>query len=74
MSHPAGRLARMYSEGEIRRALLEGRRAEMGAPNPFYGRGELAVAWRFGYRQMMNSRIQKSRPTVEYYRAHAHLN
>ena len=64
----------MYSEGEIRRALLEGRRAELCAPNPYYGCGELAVAWRRGYRQMLTSRVQQSRSMVAYYRVRAHLN
>ncbi len=74
LSHPAGRIVRMYTEGEVRRALLEGRRAELRAPNPYRGRGELAVAWLVGYRQMMNTRIEQSRPMVAYYQAHAHLN
>lgn len=74
LSVPTGKMAGMYSEGEIRRALIEGRRAELRAPNPYYGCGDLAVAWLVGYRQMVNTRIQHSRQMVAYYRAHAHLN
>ncbi len=64
----------MYTEGEIRRALMDGRAAEPASPNPYYGRGELAVAWRIGYRQMMTSRVNQTQQMVAYYRAHAHLN
>lgn len=64
----------MYSEGDIRRALIEGRGAGLKAPNPYYGCGDLAVAWRRGYRQMLTSRVQQTGQMVAYYRAHAHLN
>jgi hypothetical protein len=64
----------MYTEGEIRRALLDGRAAEPLSPNPYYGRGQLAIAWRAGYRQMLNTRVNQTRQMVAYYRAHAHLN
>ena len=64
----------MHTDAELRRALLDGRRAEPGSPNPYRGRGELAVAWRRGYRQMLTSRVQQSRQMVAYYRARAHLN
>jgi hypothetical protein len=64
----------MYTEGEIRRALLDGRAAEPLSPNPYYGRGQLAIAWRVGYRQMLNTRVNQTGQMVAFYRAHAHLN
>ncbi|MCW1959921.1 MAG: hypothetical protein KIH64_015515 [Mycobacterium sp.] len=64
----------VYTDAEIRCALSEGRRAELQAPNPYYGCGELAVAWRRGYRQALTSRVQQTRQMVAYYRVRAHLN
>jgi len=64
----------MNTDAELRQALVDGRRAEPGSANPYYGQGDLAVAWRRGYMQMLTSRVQQTRQTVAYYRARAHLN
>lgn len=74
MSVSTRTLSRMFTEQEIQRALLDGRAAEPQSPNPYYGRGRLAVAWRVGYRQMLTSRVNQTRQMVAYYRAHAHFN
>jgi hypothetical protein len=64
----------MYTEGEIRRALLDGHAAEPFSPIPYYGLGQWAIEWRVGYRQMLNTRVNQTRQMVAYYRAQAHLN
>jgi hypothetical protein len=64
----------MDTDAELRQALADGRRAEPGSANPYSGQGDVAVAWRRGYMQMLTSRVQQSRQMVSYYRARAHLN
>ena len=59
---------------QIRQALIEGRRAEPRAPNPYYGQGALAVAWREGYLQDLRSEINNGRNMRAYYAAHAQWN
>ena len=64
----------MASRADLDRALREGRRVEPLTPNPYYGLGALAVAWRRGYSQNIRSRNNQTEQTVAYYRARAHLN
>jgi len=64
----------MASGMDLDRALRRGRRAPLFSPNPYRGRGDLAVAWRRGYRQNLRSRNNQSEQRVAYFRAHAHLN
>jgi len=54
----------MHTEWEIRRALREGRAAEPQSPKPYCGLGQPALAWLVGYRQQMNSRVNRSRQMV----------
>ena len=47
------------SAAEMFAARDAGRRAQVGAVNPFTGRGHLAVAWRHGYRANLAARMRE---------------
>jgi hypothetical protein len=59
---------------QLRQALIEGRRAEPGTPNPYYGMGALAVAWRRGYTQNLTSLVNNGPGMRAFYAAHAQWN
>ncbi|MBN3458792.1 hypothetical protein JNN96_32670 [Mycobacterium sp. DSM 3803] len=48
------------------RARNEGRAAEPGARNPFYGQGVLARMWMLGYKTMLLDRMNRSPARQKY--------
>lgn len=67
MLRSAGRgLLAVTTVAEAKRAQAEGRAANVGDRNPYFGRLALAVAWRNGYRQMIEERITASRSYRNY--------
>jgi hypothetical protein len=53
---------------ELKRVHAEGRSAELGAQNPYYGRIVLAAVWRAGYRRMLDDMLARSPARQAYLR------
>lgn len=50
----------MIDKQQVIAARNEGRAAKPGDPNPYYGSGQLARMWRYGYRTMLLDRLNHS--------------
>jgi hypothetical protein len=51
---------------EYKRALQDGRNAEVGAANPYYGTGICARLWRLGYNRMLEAKVNGTRAMLRY--------
>ena len=56
---------------ELKRIHAEGRAADVGARNPYYGQRVNAAVWRGGYRRMLDYMLANSPARQAYLRARA---